>query len=252
VNSLPLPRAADCPTLASRSSISGQPQALSRPLQASSLHAKGHASEVLGLTTTATPQGKDWMTEAEVDALLVQRVLSGETRAFDLLVRRYQGKIIAAVGRLVRDRTECEDLAQETFLRAYRALGSFRGDSSFYTWLFKIALNTARNFLSGKQTKVSIADLETEIADQVQDPALLRDRATPEREMLRHEIERTVLASVDALPDDIRTALTLREVDGLSYEEIAKVMDCPIGTVRSRIFRAREAVDKNVRPLLQQ
>jgi RNA polymerase sigma-70 factor, ECF subfamily len=192
----------------------------------------------------------DWMTDAEVDDLLVKRVQAGEQRAFELLVKRYQGKVIAAVGRLVKDRTECEDLAQEVFIRAYRAMAGFRGDSSFYTWIYRIALNTAKNFLSSGHRKLQLSDLETDIADQIQDPASLRDRATPEREMLRSEIERMVVDSVADLPPDIRTALTLREVDGLSYEEIAKVMDCPIGTVRSRIFRARDAVDKRVRPLL--
>jgi RNA polymerase sigma-70 factor, ECF subfamily len=192
----------------------------------------------------------DWVTEADVDELLVKRVQAGEKRAFELLVRRYQGKVIAAVGRLVKDRTECEDLAQEVFIRAYRAIGGFRGESSFYTWIFRIALNTAKNFLASRHRKLHFADMETEVADQVQDPASLRDRSTPEREMLRAEIERTVMGSVGDLPEDIRTALTLREVDGLSYEDIAKVMDCPIGTVRSRIFRARDAIDKRVRPLL--
>lgn len=198
-----------------------------------------------------SPQSADWMTEAEVDALLVKRVQAGELRAFDLLVRRYQRKVIGVVGRLVRDRTECEDIAQEVFLRVYRALANFRGDSSFYTWIYRIALNTAKNHLASSSRRLPTADIETEAAEQVQDPANLRDRATPEREALRAEIEHTVLASVADLPSDIRTALTLREVEGLSYEEIAEVMGCPIGTVRSRIFRGREAVDRRVRPLME-
>jgi RNA polymerase sigma-70 factor, ECF subfamily len=201
-------------------------------------------------TRTTGTTSANWMMDADVDDVLVKRVQAGEVRAFELLVRRYQSKVIAAVGRLVKDRTECEDLAQEVFMRAYRALPGFRGDSSFYTWIYRIALNTAKNFLSSGHRKLQFSDLETDIADQIQDPASLRDRATPEREMLRSEIERMVVDSVADLPPDIRTALTLREVDGLSYEEIAKVMDCPIGTVRSRIFRARDAVDKRVRPLL--
>ncbi len=201
-------------------------------------------------TRTTGATSANWMMDADVDDVLVKRVQAGEVRAFELLVRRYQSKVIAAVGRLVKDRTECEDLAQEVFIRAYRALPGFRGDSSFYTWIYRIALNTAKNFLSSGHRKLQFSDLETDIADQIQDPASLRDRATPEREMLRSEIERMVVDSVADLPPDIRTALTLREVDGLSYEEIAKVMDCPIGTVRSRIFRARDAVDKRVRPLL--
>jgi RNA polymerase sigma-70 factor, ECF subfamily len=191
------------------------------------------------------------MTEADVDTVLVGRVQAGEMRAFDILVRRYQSRVIAAIGRLVRDRHECEDIAQEVFMRAYRAINNFRGDSSFYTWLYRISLNTAKNHLSSRGRQVGTVELETEIADQMQDIANLRDRATPEREVLREEIERTVVNSVANLPPDIRMALSLREIDGLSYEEIAVRMNCPIGTVRSRIFRGREAVDKNVRPLMQ-
>ncbi len=192
------------------------------------------------------------MTEADVDQILVERVQKGETRAFDLLVRRYQSRVMAAIGRLVRDRVECEDIAQEVFMRAYRAINQFRGDSSFYTWLYRISLNTAKNHLASLGRQVGTVELETEVADQMQDLAQLRDRATPEREVLREEIERTVVSSVAGLPDDIRTALTLREVEGLSYDEIAARMNCPIGTVRSRIFRGREAVDRQVRPLMQQ
>ena len=205
------------------------------------------ATDRLGLQ-----QGTDWMTEADLDTLLVQRSLAGEMRAFDLLVRRYQPKVMAAISRLVRDRTECEDIAQEVFLRVYKNLAGFRGESSFYTWIFRISLNTAKNFLASNGRKVMTSDLEVELADQVQDMASLRDRSTPEREYLSDEISRTVVESMSALPDDIRQALTLREIDGLSYEEIAVKMGCPIGTVRSRIFRAREAIDKHVRPLLQQ
>jgi RNA polymerase sigma-70 factor, ECF subfamily len=199
----------------------------------------------------ATTQGKDWMTEADLDVLLVQRAQAGETRAFELLVKRYQPKVMAAIGRLVRDRTECEDIAQEVFLRVYKNLTGFRGDSSFYTWIYRISLNTAKNFLASNGRKVATSDLELDIADQVQDPATLRDRATPEREFLREEIQRAVVHSMAELPQDIRNALSLREIDGLSYDEIAVRMNCPIGTVRSRIFRAREAIDKQIRPLLE-
>ena len=192
------------------------------------------------------------MTEADLDALLVQRVQNGEAAAFELLVRRYQSKVVSIIGRLVRDRTECEDLAQETFMRVHRAIGQFRGESSFYTWIYRISLNIAKNYLASTNRRIAISDVETELADQFADAASLRDRATPEREFLREEIERTVVRSMQALPDDIRTALCLREIEGKTYEEIAQHMNCPVGTVRSRIFRGREAVDKQVRPLLEQ
>lgn len=193
------------------------------------------------------------MIEAEgLDGLLVERVLKGERHCFDLLVRKYQSRIVAAVGRFVRDRTECEDIAQEVFMRAYRALASFRGDSSFYTWLFKIAVNAARNHLAANGRRPVLADLDTQVADQIEDPTRLRDRATPEKEMMREQLERNMLEALAELPAEMRTALTLREVDGLSYEEISKTLDCPIGTVRSRIFRGREAIDKRVRPLLEE
>jgi RNA polymerase sigma-70 factor, ECF subfamily len=200
----------------------------------------------------ASAKDNDWMTEADLDSLLVSRAQAGEMRAFDLLVRRYQSKVIAAIARLVRDRTECEDIAQEVFIRVYKNLAGFRGESSFYTWIYRISLNTAKNFLASNGRKISTSDLEVDLADQVADPASLRDRATPEREFLREEISRAVMDSMGALPEDIRQAIALREIEGLSYEEIATRMQCPIGTVRSRIFRAREAIDARVRPLLEQ
>jgi RNA polymerase sigma-70 factor (ECF subfamily) len=190
------------------------------------------------------------MEEAGLDLLLVERVLKGEKHCFDLLVRKYQSRVLAAVGRFVRDRTECEDLAQEVFLRAYRALAHFRGDSSFYTWIFKIALNAARNHLAASGRRPVLANLETQSAEHMDEPARLRERDTPERELMRDQVEQQVMRTLGELPAEMRTALTLREVDGLSYEEIAKALDCPIGTVRSRIFRAREAIDVNVRPLM--
>jgi RNA polymerase sigma-70 factor, ECF subfamily len=214
--------------------------------------------ESMNPTRSASPIGSvaskeaDWMTEADLDTMLVQRVLAGEMQAFDLLVRRYQPKVMAAIARLVRDRTECEDIAQEVFLRVYKNLAGFRGESSFYTWIYRISLNTAKNFLASSGRKIATSELEIDVADQVQDPASLRDRTTPEREFLREEISRAVVDSMASLPPDIRQALSLREIDGLSYEEIAVRMGCPIGTVRSRIFRAREAIDKQIRPLLEQ
>ncbi|MBU6404904.1 MAG: RNA polymerase sigma factor RpoE [Metallibacterium scheffleri] len=190
------------------------------------------------------------MGENETDRMLVERVQQGDTRAYDLLVRKYQHKIVALVSRYINDWTECEDIAQEAFIRAYRAIGSFRGESQFYTWLYKIAVNTAKNHLVSQGRRPPTDDIAIEDAQHVHSAEALRDCATPEHELLRQEIEQTVFSTVQALPEDLRMAITLREVEGMSYEEIAEVMNCPIGTVRSRIFRAREAIEQNLRPLL--
>lgn len=170
--------------------------------------------------------------------------------AFDLLVRKYQHRIAALIGRYIRDWSECQDVAQDTFIRAYRAIGNFRGDAQFYTWLHRIAVNTAKNHLAAHNRRPPTDDIEIGDAELYDGGARLRDTDTPERELMRQEMELTVMRAVDALPEELRMAITLREVDGLSYEEIAKRMDCPIGTVRSRIFRAREAIDAQLRPLL--
>ncbi|UCH53742.1 MAG: RNA polymerase sigma factor RpoE [Pseudomonadota bacterium] len=191
------------------------------------------------------------MTERGVDQRLVARVQKGEKSAFDLLVRKYQHKVAKLVSRFVRDRAEIEDVTQEAFIRAYRAIGSFRGDSAFYTWLYRIAVNTAKNYLESQGRRPPGADIEADSAEQLEGGERLRDTATPERHLLTEEIAATVRRVVDGLPPDLRTAITLREIEGLSYEEIAQVMDCPIGTVRSRIFRAREAVDAELKPLLE-
>jgi RNA polymerase sigma-70 factor (ECF subfamily) len=190
------------------------------------------------------------MSENEIDQALVQRVQAGEKRAFDLLVGKYQHKVTSLISRYVHDWSECQDVAQETFIRAYRALGNFRGDSQFYTWLYKIAVNTAKNHLVSMGRRPPTDDVDAVDAVQYDGGTRLRDTDTPEHEMMRQEIERTVAATVEALPEELRMAITLREVDGLSYEEIAETMDCPIGTVRSRIFRARDAIDQKLRPLL--
>ncbi len=190
------------------------------------------------------------MGKNEVDRALVERVQQGDSRAFDLLVRKYQHKIVGLISRYVADRSECQDVAQEAFLRAWRAIHSFRGDSAFYTWLYKIAANTAKNHLVAKRRRPPNDDVAMEDAVYGPSAERLYENATPEHEMMRQEIEQTVLSAVQELPDELRTAITLREVDGLSYEEIARTMDCPIGTVRSRIFRAREAIDQQLRPLL--
>jgi RNA polymerase sigma-70 factor (ECF subfamily) len=190
------------------------------------------------------------MADNEVDQALVLRVQQGDKAAFDLLVRKYQHKIGGLISRYIADWSECQDVAQETFIRAYRALANFRGDSQFYTWLYKIAVNTAKNHLVAQKRRPPSEDIDAGDAVQYQSGDRLRNTDTPEHELLRQEIERTVTDTVDQLPEELRTALSLREVDGLSYEEIAEAMDCPIGTVRSRIFRAREAIDAKLRPLL--
>lgn len=192
-----------------------------------------------------------FMTERSIDQKLVARVQRGEKGAFDLLVRKYQHKVAKLVSRFVRDRAEIEDVTQEAFIRAYRAIGSFRGDSAFYTWLYRIAVNTAKNYLESQGRRPPGSDVEAETAEQLEGGELLRDTATPERHMLTDEIAATVRRVLAGLPADLRSAITLREIEGLSYEEIAEVMDCPIGTVRSRIFRAREAIDAELKPLLE-
>jgi RNA polymerase sigma-70 factor (ECF subfamily) len=190
------------------------------------------------------------MGDSQTDLELVQRVQQGDKNAFDVLVRRYQHRIAAVIGRYIHDPAEVQDVAQETFLRAWRALGQFRADSQFYTWLFRIAVNAAKNHLVSSGRRPPTEDIEPGEAELFAGAHRLHDNDTPERVLLREELQQTVAETADALPPELREALTLREVDGLSYEEIAQRMDCPIGTVRSRIFRAREAIDARLRPLL--
>ena len=189
--------------------------------------------------------------EAAIDAALVERVQAGDRLAFDLLVRKYQHRIVALIQRFVPDWHEAQDVAQEAFIKAFRALPNFRGDSAFYTWLYKISVNTAKNFLVSQSRRPPMNDVQMDDAEHLEAAGRMHDRATPENEFLREEVERTVLSAVADLPEEIRTALTLREIDGLSYEEIAQIMNCPIGTVRSRIFRGRDAVDRRIRPLVE-
>jgi RNA polymerase sigma-70 factor, ECF subfamily len=184
------------------------------------------------------------------DLELVRRAQRNERGAFDLLVLKYQHKVIKLVARLLRDPAEAEDVAQEAFVKAYRALGSFRGDSAFYTWLYRIAVNTARNAIAARQRRP--LDYEAELTESEQNNvnSRLKHDDTPEATALSEEIRVTVNRAIEELPEDLRTAIVLREVEGLSYEEIAAAMDCPVGTVRSRIFRAREAIDRALKPLL--
>lgn len=188
--------------------------------------------------------------QSELDKELVRRVQRGDQAAFDLLVRKYQHRIAALIGRYVSDWSECQDVAQDTFIRAYRAIGNFRGDAQFYTWLHRIAVNTAKNHLVAHNRRPPNDDIDVADAEQFDSGIRLRDTDTPERELARQQMEQAVMRAVEALPEELRLAISLREVDGLSYEEIARRMDCPIGTVRSRIFRAREAIDAELRPLM--
>lgn len=192
------------------------------------------------------------MSERSVDLELVRRVQSGDRAAFDLLVRKYQHRIAHLISRYVRDQSEAEDVTQEAFIKAYRGLARFRGESAFYTWLYRIAINTAKNWLVAAGRRVPDQGIDATEAEQYEAGMLLRDGATPEREMLTREIEAEINRTIESLPRELREAITLREMEGLSYEEIATVMDCPVGTVRSRIFRAREAVDRRLRPLLDE
>ncbi|HSG64663.1 MAG TPA: RNA polymerase sigma factor RpoE [Gammaproteobacteria bacterium] len=185
------------------------------------------------------------------DLALVKRVQQGDRSAFDLLVVKYQHKLLKLIMRYVRDPSEALDVAQEAFLKAYRAIRSFRGDSAFYTWLYRIAINTAKNHVVAAGRKPAYYDLDLQDSDNSEIFAKLKDIDTPEHLTLSEELRQTIDKAIRELPEDLRTAILLREIEGMSYEEIAQTMDCPVGTVRSRIFRAREAIDKKIRPLLE-
>ncbi len=186
----------------------------------------------------------------ETDQQLVERVRKGDKRAFDMLVIKYQHKILGLVGSYVHDYQEVQDVTQEAFIKAYRAMGQFRGDSAFYTWLYRIAINTAKNHLVSKGRRPPDTDVDVYDAESYEGSFPLKDLETPENNLQKSQVEDAIFGVIKNLPDELRTAVTLREFDGLSYEEIAQVMDCPVGTVRSRIFRAREAIDRVVKPLL--
>lgn len=206
-------------------------------------------------TTTPTQssehQGRGPMSDREVDQQLVERAQRGDKKAFELLVLKYQRKLERLLSRVIRDPAEIEDVAQEAFIKAYRALPNFRGESAFYTWLYRIGINTAKNYLIslGRRAPTS-TEFDSEEAESFEEASGLRDINTPEAQLMTKQIAQTVNATIDSLPEELKTAITLREIDGLSYEEIAQIMNCPIGTVRSRIFRAREAVAEKLRPQL--
>jgi RNA polymerase sigma-70 factor (ECF subfamily) len=189
------------------------------------------------------------VSEQKADQQLVKRVQKGDKRAFDLLVLKYQHKIMGLVSRYIRDHGEMQDVVQEAFIKAYRALPRFRGDSAFYTWLYRIAINTAKNHLVSKGRRPPGTDIDMEDAEYIDTQSALKEIANPENSLFTDELKEVIDNAINRLPEDLRTAVTLREFEGLSYEEIAEVMDCPVGTVRSRIFRAREAIDMQVKPL---
>ena len=191
------------------------------------------------------------MSDREIDRQLVARAQRGDKRAFELLVEKYQRKLARLLSRFIRDPAEVEDVTQEAFIKAYRALPAFRGDSAFYTWLYRIGINTAKNYLMamGRRAPTS-TEVEADEAEGFEEGEQLRDINTPESVLLSKEIAETVNSTIEKLPEELRTAIQLREIEGMSYEDIARVMDCPIGTVRSRIFRAREAIAQQLRPLL--
>lgn len=191
------------------------------------------------------------MTSArETDQRLVERVQKGDKRAFDLLVKKYQHKILALISRYIQDHHEVQDVAQEAFIKAYRALGSFRAESAFYTWLYRIAINTAKNHLVSRGRRPPGSDVDVDDAEMLGISMHLKDADSPEANLMRDQLEERIFTTIENLPDDLRMAISLREFEGMSYDEIAEVMQCPVGTVRSRIFRAREAIDKAIAPLM--
>lgn len=191
------------------------------------------------------------MSEQLTDQMLVEKVQKGDQKAFNLLVVKYQHKVASLISRYV-PQADVPDVAQESFIKAYRAIGSFRGDSAFYTWLYRIAVNTAKNYIVAQDRRPPASDLEASDAENYETASALKEISNPENLMLSEELRKVVFRTIESLPEDLRMAITLRELDGLSYEEIAEIMDCPVGTVRSRIFRAREAIDNKVQPLVQQ
>ncbi|PIP80162.1 MAG: RNA polymerase sigma factor RpoE [Gammaproteobacteria bacterium CG22_combo_CG10-13_8_21_14_all_40_8] len=190
------------------------------------------------------------MTNTSIDHELVVRIQKGDKKAFDILVRKYQHKIVNAISRFVKDHSEVMDVAQDAFIKAYKALPEFRGESAFYTWLYRIAINTAKNYLTAKKRRPPDTDIDSSEAENYSLGDSLRDNSNPERLLIREQLKTLVDKTINSLPEELRAAICLRELEGMSYEEISHVMDCPVGTVRSRIFRARSAIDEAIQPLL--
>ncbi|WP_144210180.1 RNA polymerase sigma factor RpoE [Shewanella donghaensis] len=186
------------------------------------------------------------------DQQLVERVQRGDKNAFNLLVQKYQNKVMSLISRYIRNQADIADVAQEAFIKAYRALPNFRGESAFYTWLYRIAVNTAKNHLVSQSRKTPANSVDAEEAEYYEGSDALKEFASPERLVLSEEINRVIFETLESLPEELKVAISLRELDGMSYEDIANIMDCPVGTVRSRIFRARESIDKKLQPLLEQ
>ncbi|OEF27778.1 RNA polymerase sigma factor RpoE [Vibrio rumoiensis] len=191
------------------------------------------------------------MSEQLTDQVLIERVQSGDKQAFNLLVIKYQNKVCSLISRYIKNSGDVPDVAQEAFIKAYRAIPNFRGESAFYTWLYRIAVNTAKNHIVAQSRRPPASDVDAEDAEYYESGSALKEISNPENLTLSEELKQVVFQAIEALPEDLKTAMTLRELEGLSYEEIAEVMDCPVGTVRSRIFRARDAVEKKIRPLIQ-
>lgn len=193
------------------------------------------------------------MGDREIDQQLVERAQRGDKRAFDLLVIKYQRKLARLLSQFIRDSAEVEDVTQETFVKAYRSLSSFRGESAFYTWLYRIGINAAKNFLVAQKRRASATTngFDIEDAENFEEGTQLRELNTPESELMSRQIAQTVHQTLEVLPEELRTAITLREIEGLSYEEIANIMNCPTGTVRSRIFRAREAISDKLKSVME-
>ena len=227
-----------------------------RVSRTSLLAKKGSAAKGIQGVTRSVPSagvgGVKSMSDRQIDQLLVDRVNAGEKHAFDLLVVKYQQRLINLIMRYVHDHSEAMDVAQESFIKAYRALPKFRGDSAFYTWLYRIAINTAKNHMVAARRRPLAYSEDIDDPERYEWHSSLQDKDSPEAQVLGEELRETVETAISSLTDDLRTAIMLRELDGLSYDEIAQAMDCPVGTVRSRIFRAREAIDQSIRPLIDE
>jgi len=191
------------------------------------------------------------MADNIADKEIIERVKNGDKKAYDLLVLKYQQRVINLISRFVKNYADALDISQETFIKAYKALPNFRGESAFYTWLYRIAVNTAKNHLTVQSRKITKSDYDVAEIEQIEGNMTLTEQTTPENLLIKDELQETILNTIENLPEDLKSAIMLREIEGLSYEEIATVMECPVGTVRSRIFRARETIDNKIKPLLK-